>query len=248
MSHGTGSPQRPQSNDLPPRPLECGGSFTLLAPISRGASKGPPLLRLIHSASSSDLQTIRLLIADLIAVIRYHHPLSSALPPRSYRSTMLTMKPLTERIIIQQGDITDMDNSWPLRHSHRRDPHRNQRGRCREKRRRDRLSHRPQALLRDHHPQGPTWAACSLTCATKLPSARPTKPSRPRSPPRSAASIPGRHRAAHDQAVRLRTHHRLQHRPAVRSVLLFGMGGQLVEVFKDRALALPRSTPPSPAA
>jgi hypothetical protein len=45
--------------------LECGGSFTLLAPIFEGSLEGPPLLRLIHSASSSDLQTIRLLIADI---------------------------------------------------------------------------------------------------------------------------------------------------------------------------------------
>ena len=35
--------------------------------------------------------------------------------------------------------------------------------------------------------------------------------------------------------------------PQFGPVLLFGMGGQLVELFRDRALALPPLTRPSPA-
>jgi len=50
------------------------------------------------------------------------------------------------------------------------------------------------------------------------------------------------HRPADDQLQRLRVDRRQQRRPAVRPVLLFGMGGQLVELFRDRALALPPLT------
>jgi acetyltransferase len=55
-------------------------------------------------------------------------------------------------------------------------------------------------------------------------------------------ALPGRHRAADAQAGRLRVDHRQQPDPQFGPVLLFGTGGTLVEVYKDRALACRRST------
>jgi acetyltransferase len=55
-------------------------------------------------------------------------------------------------------------------------------------------------------------------------------------------TFPGCDRPAHGEGGRIRIDPRQQHRPAVRPGPLFGLGGQLVEVFKDRALGLPPLT------
>ena len=55
-------------------------------------------------------------------------------------------------------------------------------------------------------------------------------------------ALRGRHRPADDQLDRLRADPRSSIDPQFGPVLLFGMGGQLVEVFRDRALGLPPLT------
>ena len=104
----------------------------------------------------------------------------------------------------------------------------------------DRLSGRPQAPLARRSRTRPTSAACSSTWPTPRPSARAYRA--------IEAAVRERAGAGHFQGVTVQPMVKLDGYelivgssldPQFGPVLLFGTGGQLVEVFRDRALALP---------
>ena len=107
------------------------------------------------------------------------------------------------------------------------------------RRRRDRLPGRGQAAQPHDHPQDGRRRRAASTCG------RRRRARRVRGDPRLGhgegrrRALRGRDRPADDQLVRLRADRRRSPDPQFGPVLLFGMGGQLVEVFRDRALALP---------
>ena len=140
-----------------------------------------------------------------------------------------------DRVRIQAG-------AERLRHPHGPDHHRR---RCRRRRRRPPTEigypGGAQAVLGNHHPQDRCRRRAVEPGQTPRPWNGPSPPSRHRSPRRPARE--------HFQGVTVQPMIKLKDAyelivgssldPQFGPVLLFGTGGQLVEVFKDRALALP---------
>ena len=125
-----------------------------------------------------------------------------------------------------------------LRHPHHRHARRGHAGRGRRGRRRDGLPGGGQALLRGRSPTRPTSAACVLN----LRDGDAVREAFERDPRGGRARRPG---VEHFEGVTVQpminwTGYELivgsSPDPQFGPVLLFGMGGQLVEVFRDRAL------------
>ena len=130
-----------------------------------------------------------------------------------------------------------------LRPADRRDPRGRRRGGGRRGRRGDRLSRSSSSSTRGRSPTRPRSAASGSTWPTPAPSRTPTE----RSPRRSTAMArPGAMLGVTVQPmVRLDGYELIVGSsidPQFGPVLLFGSGGQLVEVYRDRSLALPPLT------
>ena len=139
--------------------------------------------------------------------------------------------------------LTEVESKQILaayRNPDRRDPRRRDRGRSRRRRGRHRLPGRPQAPFPHDHPQDRRRRRAAQPLGCRRPSARAFRA--------IEQSVNERAGPGHFQGVSVQPMVKLDGYelivgssldPQFGPVLLFGAGGQLVEVFKDRALGLP---------